>query len=298
MVALSRYVGVVQTNGVNVNRESPFVSRRAAIRIAAAVLGVACIDRATLAQEVDKPYGWTAESFAGQKIFSRGNASNAVVLLHELPGMSPGCIDFGSELAFAGFRVHMPLLFGHAGQNDVVLGTVESCFLGRFRCFSPGGTVDTAPVLWLQQYIRSLSEDHEIKSVGVIGMCETGAYPLATMETKGKVKAAVLSQPALPLKHNLQRDVGISPATMQKAKESDIPILALRFKEDTISTHCRMEFLQKFFGSQIEIHELDGPTGFQQTCTHRLHAVLTGPFGAIRDSARNTVREFLLAKLG
>src|SRR5579872_605189 len=39
----------------------------------------------------------------------------AVLLLHELNGLSPMCIDFAREIAANGFAVYMPLLFGEAG---------------------------------------------------------------------------------------------------------------------------------------------------------------------------------------
>ncbi len=119
------------------------------------------------------------------------------------------------------------------------------------------------------------------------------------MEEKGgKVKAVVLSQPALPFGDKKQHDAGVTQGTMQKAKESRVPILALRFKDDTISTETRYNFLSGFFGpDQFHGQELPGPPNFKQTWTHRLHAVLTGEFGDIRVNARQTVIDFLQARV-
>lgn len=55
-------------------------------------------------------------------------------------------------------------------------------------------------------------------------MCETGAYPLATMESGGSVKATVMSQPALPFPKKLQSSVGLTSVTLKNAKISGAPI--------------------------------------------------------------------------
>lgn len=274
------------------------ISRRTAIRGIIASLGTECLAGCALGRDIRPPYGWRVDGFKRRKVFVRGADSRTVVLLHELPGMSPGCIDFGSELTFRGFEVHMPLLFGHPAQESMVLGTIESCVFGGFHCLSQPEDNDTVPVLWLQQYVRNLIEREGKKSIAVIGMCETGAYPLATMQKNGGVKAAVMSQPALPFSRKLQCSVGITSRTLQRAKDSGVPILGLRFKHDRISTHERFEFLKGFFKDQFECHELDGPPGFSGTWTHPLHAVLTGPWGEIRDKARSMVVDFLESKIG
>jgi hypothetical protein len=129
-------------------------------------------------------------------------------------------------------------------------------------------------------------------------MCETGSFPLATMKKGSKVKAVVLSQPAIPFSKDRQNDAGIAPTTMDQAKGSGTPILYFRFKKDTISTAARYDYLLKYFGSQqLEGHCLDGPSDFHPTWDHRLHAVLTGPFGDIREYARRTTIQFFKDRL-
>jgi dienelactone hydrolase len=195
------------------------LSRRRAIL---AIIGVAtpkpgwCQDHTS--SEVSKPYGWTEDLFQGRKVYHRGPAGKTVVLLHEINGLSPGCVDFGMELAQSGFSVYMPLLFGHATQDSVFLGTIESCVFGGFRCSEAGGSKDTGPVRWVSDFVSHLEASND--PIGVIGMCQSGAYPLATMKEGGKVRAVVLSQPSLPLANDKQRDVGISPATMNAARKA------------------------------------------------------------------------------
>lgn len=134
------------------------ISRRTALRGIFASLEAPSWEGCAVAEEVQTPYGWTGDSFNRRKVFVRGTGSKTLVLLLSLPGMSSGCIDFGSELALGGFEVHMPLLFGHPVQENVLLGTIESSFFGGFHCLSQPEKIDTVPVLWLQQYVRNLTD--------------------------------------------------------------------------------------------------------------------------------------------
>jgi hypothetical protein len=48
-------------------------------------------------------------------VYVQGNGP-AVVLLHELPGMIPQCVDLARSIAREGFTVFLPLLFGQPNQ--------------------------------------------------------------------------------------------------------------------------------------------------------------------------------------
>src|SRR5262249_25036408 len=158
-----------------------------------------------------------------RKIYVRGEGARVVVLLHEINGLSPGCIDFGNKLA-AQFKVYMPLLFGHAPQDSLFWGALESCGFGGFHCLAVGGKRDTHPVRWVADFVKHLELRKEVRSIGIVGMCQTGAFPLAAMKKDSKVKAVVLSQPAIPFGKDKQNDVGIAPTSMEQAKASGIPI--------------------------------------------------------------------------
>lgn len=47
----------------------------------------------------------------------RAGTGPAVVLCHELTGLSEQCVGFANELIANGFTVYMPLLFGKLGQD-------------------------------------------------------------------------------------------------------------------------------------------------------------------------------------
>ena len=42
----------------------------------------------------------------------RGGSGPAVLVLHEIPGLHPGVIDFARRLISAGYTVYLPSLFG------------------------------------------------------------------------------------------------------------------------------------------------------------------------------------------
>ncbi len=244
--------------------------------------------------QTKSPSGWCTEKFEGKTVYYLGSGPS-IVLLHEIDGLSPACIDLGAELVKAGFTVHMPLLFGHAGEDNLVLGYFESCW-GAFACGS-GGT-DMKISRWLRKYVDDLtSRALPGQGIGVIGMCLSGGLPLNVM-TNPKVRAVVMSQPALPFGgRDKQDDVGVSSATMKSAQDSGTPILAFRFLADTICTGERFKYLQGYFGTQFTGRQLDPPAGFHSSWTHRLHAVLTGPFGDVRAKARGEVIAFMRQRL-
>src|SRR5579864_3397754 len=234
---------------------------------------------------------WPRKKYQGRWVYSCGSGP-PVILLHELNGLSPGCIDFAAELAGAGFTVHMPLLFGQAPQDNAFLGYFQACW-GSFSC---GSTEAVAkPAEWVRGFIDAISPaSGTAASISVIGMCLTGALPLET-QLGAKVRAVVMSQPALPFGGGeKQKSVGVSDTWMQKAKQSGVPILGLRYVEDTICTCQRFKFLKLHFGDQFTCLEYQGPKHFHTTFTHRLHAVLTGAFDdEVKKEARAKVIQFL-----
>jgi len=159
------------------------LTRRAAIACTlAALLRPLSAWAAGAPHEAKRPLGWTENTFEGRTFFRRGTSPRAVVLLHELNGLSPECIAFGTQLVEAGFTVLMPLLFGHPEQNPIFLGTIGSCIFGGFHCLADGKPEqDTAPVRWTRSFVKELNTRTEITYIGVIGMCQSGSFPIATM---------------------------------------------------------------------------------------------------------------------
>ena len=130
-------------------------------------------------------------------VYKKGSGP-AVILMHELPGMIPECVDLARRLA-ENFTVYMPLLFGKAnvGFNPakVVQYAVQVCISKEFYCFAKNRS---SPITdWLKKLSQEANRECGGKGVGVIGMCLTGGFVLSMMADKSVI-APVASQPSFP----------------------------------------------------------------------------------------------------
>ena len=64
----------------------------------------------------------------------KSGSGPAIVLLHELAGMSPEDIALAKCLAQEGLSVYVPFLFGEPGQNRFFAGYFQSCAQADFEC--------------------------------------------------------------------------------------------------------------------------------------------------------------------
>jgi dienelactone hydrolase len=161
-----------------------------------------------------------------------------------------------------------PLLFGEAGGPGRGLWPAFSqCGNDEFSCNSGERT---SPIV---QWLRELAVDVNRRwpkgaGVGVIGMCLTGAFPLAMLREQ-VVVAPVLCQPTLPFSPwNITARFGwftdkdalaISVDDLRHAKERrEVPILGLRYKGDWRCRQERFDRLQKEFGTRFDPLVLEG----------------------------------------
>ncbi|WP_308436298.1 dienelactone hydrolase family protein [Streptomyces filipinensis] len=110
----------------------------------------------------------------------------AVVVLPEMPGISPDVLRLARWVRDAGFTVHVPSLFGTDGAFPTVEGGREvvrrACVSAEFRAFAGGGT---SPVtVWLRGLARQAHTACGGPGVGAIGLCFTGNFAL-TMALEG-----------------------------------------------------------------------------------------------------------------
>ncbi|GAA3532211.1 dienelactone hydrolase family protein [Aeromicrobium flavum] len=186
-------------------------------------------------------HGWHRDSFTHDGIthdtYRRG-AGPGVVLIHEIPGMTPEAIAFGQELVDHGFTVVMPHLFGEPGEPMGVRNTVSSFVRGCVsREFTALALRRTAPVTrWLAALAGDLHASVGGPGVGAIGMCFTGGFALAMMVDESVV-APVLAQPSAPFPFTpaRSRDLGLSPADHDVVVDrvnAGCPVLGLRFEDD------------------------------------------------------------------
>ncbi len=175
-----------------------------------------------------------------KRVFVTGSGP-AVIVMTEMPGISPHVARFARWVREAGFTVWMPDLFGRAGEPlrmPQALGTMlRGCVSREFRAFAAN---ESSPVI---DWLRALAV-HALplcggKGVGAIGMCFTGNFALSLM-LEPAVLAPVLSQPSLPVGN--RAGMHISPHELAQVKarmeREDLTVLAYRFAGDPL---CRAE---------------------------------------------------------
>jgi dienelactone hydrolase len=245
----------------------------------------------------------------------RQGAGPGVIVIHEIPAMSPECIAFGQEVVDAGFTVVMPHLFGAAGGPTTLraIATVlpKLCVSKEFTTFATGRTSPIA--VWLRALARDLrsqlaraggstgqgstgqgstgqgstGQGSTGQGVGVVGMCFSGGFALAMM-VDDAVVAPVVAQPSLPFAVSRKRgaDLNLSPADLAVVKQraaAGCPVLGLRYEKDR-TTGTRFATLQRELGDAFRFVEFPGAK----------HATLTAHR---QPGAVDAVLEFLSERL-
>jgi len=162
-----------------------------------------------------------------------------VIVMTEMPGISPHVARFSRWVRDAGFTVYMPSLFGRDGAFPTVEEGMpvfqRACVSAEFRAMSAN---QTSPVtVWLRALARLAHEECGGPGVGAIGMCFTGNFAL-TMMLEPSMLAPVLAQPSLPL--NDRAALEIDPEDLEAVRErldrDDLTVLAYRFAGDRFCT--------------------------------------------------------------
>ncbi len=204
-----------------------------------------------------------------------------VVVIHEIPGITPQVAAFGRRVAGRGMTAVLPVLFGTPGKSDspgyVAAEIARVCISREFACLAKRRS---SPVTaWLRALCRDVHRRCGGPGVGVIGMCATGGFALALMADPS-VMAPVLSQPSLPLPFTEahRAALGISPEELAAAKQrcrEGVTILGLRFTGDRMSPPERFATLREEFGECFEGIEIDSSPGNPYDIPPKAHSVLT-----------------------
>jgi dienelactone hydrolase len=216
---------------------------------------------------------WAAGSHTHQGVSHptyRKGTGPGVIVIHEIPGLTPEVIAFGEEVVAAGFTVVMPELFGTAeepmGVRTLGKAVAHVCVSREFTKLAVG---QTSPVAgWLRSLARDLHEDVGGPGVGALGMCLTGGFALAMM-VDPSVVAPVVAQPSLPFCVGKARgaDLNLSPEDLVVVKEraaAGQQVLGLRYRKDA-AVGTRFETLSRELGDAFLRVEFEG----------RQHATLT-----------------------
>jgi len=189
----------------------------------------------------------------------------AVIVIAEMPGITPKVLEFAQRVADLGCTAVLPVLFGTPGREpSLSVGNaatmLRACVSREFTVWATG---KTSPVVdWLRALAASEHERCGGPGVGAVGMCFTGGYALA-MATHASMVAPVLSQPSLPLPITpaQKRAIDISPGELDQVKHrcahDGLKVVGLRFKGDKFVPAQRFAFLREQLGDAFVAVELE-----------------------------------------
>jgi len=168
----------------------------------------------------------------------RRGSGPGVIVISEIPGITPAVIAFADEVVEAGFTVVMPDLFGRPGRANgtgpVVRTLAQICVSREMSLLALGRTQPIAD--WLRSLAREVHAELGGPGVGALGMCFTGGFALAMMVDPAVV-APVLAQPSAPVAATPRRsaDLNLSPGDLAAVKEraaAGCEVLGLRYRSD------------------------------------------------------------------
>jgi dienelactone hydrolase len=246
-----------------------------------------------------------------RKLVHVAGAGPAVIVMTEMPGISPHVARFSRWVRDAGFTVYMPSLFGRDGAvPDVQDGTAvlrRACMSAEFRAFAAN---ESSPVTqWLRSLARLAHEQCGGPGVGAIGMCFTGNFAL-TMMLEPSMLAPVLSQPSLPLDD--PAGIEIAPdelvAVRERLEQEDLTVMAYRFKGDRICRAERFAAYAEALGERFIARELPDSAANPDTAPFFEHVVasphsvvtahLIDETGQPTIAARDEILSFFAHRLG
>lgn len=179
----------------------------------------------------------------------------AVIVMPEMPGISPQIARFCRWVRDAGFTVYLPSLFGTDGDvptaEEGLAILKRACVSAEFRALAAN---QTSPVtVWLRALAKLAHEECGGPGIGAIGMCFTGNFAL-TMMLEPAMLAPVLSQPSLPM--NEPGGLEISPEDLTAVKNrldrEDLTVMAYRFQGDRFCTAQRFAAYSNALGDRIK----------------------------------------------
>jgi dienelactone hydrolase len=237
-------------------------------------------------------------------------AGPAVVLMPEMPGISPDVARLARWLSAAGLTVYLPSLFGVDGAHPTTeAGTAiarRACVSAEFRAFAGGGT---SPVTtWLRALARLAHAECGGPGVGAVGLCFTGNFAL-TMTLEPAVIAPVVNHPSLPLDDpaGLELSAEDADAVAERIRRDGLTVLGYRFAGDRWCTGQRFAAYRALLGDAFDGRVLPddaaqpSPPPFFRDVVGCAHSVVTAHLvdqeGHPTLRARDEIIAFLTARL-
>jgi dienelactone hydrolase len=212
--------------------------------------------------------------------FRRGSGPG-VLVMHEIPGITPAVAAFARRVADAGFTVVVPCLFGTPGKafsrTYAVTQLARACVSREFAVLE---SRRSSPITdWLRALCRAMHAELGGKGIGAIGMCLTGNFALSLM-VDPVVMAPVLSQPSLPFPIGSARRAGLhlsdqDLAVVKERAAAGAGVLGLRFTGDPLCPPERFRRLRDELGGGFEGIEIDSSRGNARGIASTAHSVVT-----------------------
>ncbi|MCT2591546.1 dienelactone hydrolase family protein [Streptomyces sp. N2-109] len=234
----------------------------------------------------------------------------AVVVMPEMPGISPDVLRLARWVRDAGFTVYVPSLFGTDGAYPTTENGKEvarrACVSAEFRAFAGGGT---SPVTaWLRGLARQAHAECGGPGVGALGLCFTGNFAL-TMAMEPAVIAPVVNHPSLPLDDPAGLEISEEDArtVRDRIARDGLKVLGYRFDGDRWCTGRRFAAYQALLGDAFDGRVLPGrsahadPPPFFRDVVGTPHSVVTAHLvdeeGHPTLRAKDEILAFLTARL-
>ena len=239
--------------------------------------------------------GWDQSSFTHEGVRHptwRKGTGPVVIVVHEIPGVTPKVIEFAERVVNEGFTVVMPLLVGEVGRGPsgayIAQSMAKICISREFTTMAMR---KTSPIIsWLRALAQQLHAEVGGVGVGAVGMCFSGGFALGMMVDDIMV-APVLSQPSLPFAIGGSRGADLNLSESDQARlveraQAGCQVLGLRYTGDKL-VGTRFATLRKLLGEAFIAVE------FAST-SKQDHSVLTEQ---IQPEAIERVLQFLHDKL-
>lgn len=255
--------------------------------------------------------GWSESRFEHEGIahpvFRRGEGPG-VVVMHEIPGITPPVARFAESVVDAGFTVVLPSMFGEIGRpktfSYAASEIAKACVSRELRVWAANGS---SPIVdWLRALARALHAELGGRGVGAIGMCLTGNFALA-MAVDDALMAPVLSQPSLPFAATpaLARGLHVSDEGLVRVKarcaKDGLRVLGMRFTNDLSVPASRFGHLREELGGAFEAIEIDSSRGNPHGIPRNAHSIVTEHLvdreGHPTKAARDRVLAFFAERL-
>lgn len=190
----------------------------------------------------------------------------AVIIMHEVPGISAEVLRFARKVVDAGFTVFLPHLFGVVGAKTNELNRVRElaklCISREWHVLAENRSSPIAD--WLRALVGHIHREIGGRGVGAVGMCVTGNFAL-TLTLDPWVVAPVMAHPSfpLPLTRRKAAALHVTAETLDNARrrvrDEGLKVLGLRFTGDVLfCREARFNALRRELGEGFESIEVPG----------------------------------------